>query len=69
MFSEKFSKKNFINLFVLFLFKKKVWFQNRRSKERKGKPSKDKDDDDLGDDSQPSPPPTTSEPTPMTPEI
>lgn len=39
-----------------------VWFQNKRSKERKGKPSKD---DELGEDSQSSPPPTTSEPTPM----
>jgi len=46
-----------------------VWFQNRRSKERKGKPSKEKetplDDDEPGEDSQPSSPPATSEPTPV----
>ncbi|CAF4097055.1 unnamed protein product, partial [Adineta steineri] len=50
-----------------------VWFQNRRSKERKGKPSKERetgldDDDEAGDDSQPSsppPPPTTSESIPV----
>ncbi|CAF1025975.1 unnamed protein product [Rotaria sordida] len=45
-----------------------VWFQNKRSKERKGKTSKEKetplDDDELADDSQSSPPPTTSESTP-----
>ncbi|CAF4248513.1 unnamed protein product, partial [Rotaria magnacalcarata] len=50
-----------------------VWFQNKRSKERKGKTPKEKDmpldDDEPGEDSQPSspPPPTTtaviSEPT------
>ncbi|CAF0860223.1 unnamed protein product [Adineta ricciae] len=43
-----------------------VWFQNRRSKERKGKAPKEKgaalDDDEIGDDSQPSLPPTTTEP-------
>ncbi|CAF4143596.1 unnamed protein product [Rotaria sp. Silwood2] len=47
-----------------------VWFQNKRSKERKGKPSKEKDtpldDDELADDSQSSPPPTTSESTSIT---
>lgn len=54
----------------------KVWFQNKRSKERKGKTPKGKetalDDDEAGEDSQPSspqappPPPssTTSAPEP-----
>jgi hypothetical protein len=40
----------------MFIFDK-VWFQNKRSKERKGKVFKEKetplDDDDIGDDSQP----------------
>ena len=47
----------------------RVWFQNKRSKERKGKPSKEKetplDDDEPGEDSQPSSPPATSEPAPV----
>lgn len=41
-----------------------VWFQNKRSKERKGKISKEKenaaDDDEAADDSQPSSPVTTT---------
>ena len=46
-----------------------VWFQNKRSKERKGGKSMEKkdapdDDDEPGDDSQPSSPPAASESTP-----
>jgi hypothetical protein len=48
----------------------KVWFQNRRSKERKGKTPREKetplDDDEAGEDSQPSsPPPAISESMPV----
>jgi len=66
LFFVLFSRKNFFQ-FIL-----KVWFQNKRSKERKGKVPKEKgvplDDDEAGEDSQPSspqPPPApapTSEP-------